>query len=155
MPRRGAWLYQTAMSGNIQRDTSGRLLLAWALLFTALVVLAWRIYLHPADYEWTEYPTALGDTAYYTQLGPDDDRYEPNLKFAGQEDGLFRRAERPVVMDDAVMFKMGRESSGRFFLYKPVTAERDEKPPVYLKSAENRYMEFGAKRFYRPYEPKP
>ncbi|MFO1439549.1 MAG: hypothetical protein U1F81_14610 [Verrucomicrobiaceae bacterium] len=47
------------MSANQLRDTPGRLLLGWAVLFSALVVLAWRIHLHPADYEWTEYPTAL------------------------------------------------------------------------------------------------
>ncbi|MBL9130740.1 MAG: hypothetical protein JNG86_06045, partial [Verrucomicrobiaceae bacterium] len=46
------------MSANELRDTPGRLLLGWAVLFSALVVLAWRIHLHPADYEWTEYPTA-------------------------------------------------------------------------------------------------
>lgn len=142
------------MSENIQRDTSGRLLLAWALLFTALVVLAWRIHLHPADYEWTEYPTALGDTAYYTQLGPDDDRYEPNLKFPGEEKGLFRRIEDTVAFPDASMMKVARENSGRLHVYQRGPARRDAEAPVYLKAGEDRYVEFGAKKFYRPYEPK-
>ena len=142
------------MSANELRDTPGRLLLGWAVLFSALVVLAWRIHLHPADYEWTEYPTALGDTAYYSVLGPEDDRYDPNLKFHGQEEGLYRRAEQPQSYDDAIMFKLARESGGRCHVYKPVTAERDSKPPVYLKVADNSYIEFGAKKYYRPYEPK-
>jgi hypothetical protein len=141
------------MSENIQRDTSGRLLVAWAFLFTALVVLAWRIHLHPADYEWTEYPTALGDTAFYTLLGPDDDRYEPNLKFDAQGKGLFRRVEGTVEMDDAVMFKIAKESSGRCYVYKPVTAGRGAEPPVYLKAADGRYVEFGVKKYYKPYVP--
>jgi hypothetical protein len=141
------------MSANQLRDTPGRLLLGWAVLFSALVLLAWRIRLHPADYEWTEYPTALGDEAYYTQLGPEDDRYEPNLKFAGQGSGLFRRIEDTVVFDDAVMFKIARENLGKCLVYKPVTASRDAEPPVYLKAGENRYVEFGGKKFYRPYAP--
>jgi hypothetical protein len=116
-------------------------------------VLAWRIHLHPADYEWTEYPTALGDMALYTQLGPNDDRYEPNLKFAGQEKGLFRRTEGIVEMDDAVMFKIAKEKMGRLFVYKPVTGDRDAEPPVYLKAADGRYVEFGLKKYYKPYAP--
>jgi len=142
------------MSANQLRDTPGRLLLGWAVLLSALVILSWRIYLHPADYEWTEYPTALGDTAFYSGLGPEDDRYEANLKFAGQEKGLFRRVEGTVEMDDSVMFKIAKESTGRCFVYKPVTVTRDAEPPVYLKAGDNRYVEFGAKKFYKPYAPK-
>lgn len=142
------------MATNELRDTPGRLLLGWAVLLAALVILAWRIHFHPTDYEWTEYPTALGDTECYTALGPGDDRYEPNLKLPGQTSGLHRRSESPVVFDDAIMFKLDRDSSNRHFIYKPVTAAQDLAPPVYLKSADNRYVEFGAKRFYPPYDPK-
>lgn len=146
--------YHQRMSANQLRDTPGRLLLGWAVLLPALVILAWRIHLHPADYEWVEYPTALGDTALYTRLGPEDDRYEPNLKFAGQEKGLFRRIEDTVAMEDAAMFKIAKESTGCCFVYKPVTASRDAEPPVYLKAGDNHYVEFGAKKFYKPYAPK-
>ncbi|MFN7562125.1 MAG: hypothetical protein ACK5TH_10130 [Prosthecobacter sp.] len=142
------------MSANQLRDTPGRLLLGWAVLLSALVILAWRIHLHPADYEWTEYPTALGDSAFYSELGPEDDRYEANLRFAGQEKGLFRRIEDMVAMEDAVMFKIAKESTGRCFVYKPVSAPRDAEPPVYLKAGDNLYVEFGAKKFYKPYAPK-
>jgi hypothetical protein len=141
------------MSANELRDTPGRLLLGWAVLLSALVVLAWRIHLHPADYEWTEYPTALGDTALYTQLGPEDDRYEPNLKFTGQEKGLFRRVEDTVAFDDGVMFKIAQAAEARCYVYKPVTASRDTEPPVYLKAGDGRYVEFGAKKYYKPYAP--
>ena len=87
-------------------------------------------------------------------MEPEDDRYEPNLKFSGQEKGLFRRLEGTVEMDDAVMFKIAKESTGRCFVYKPVTAGRDSEPPVYLKAADGRYVEFGTKKFYKPYAPK-
>lgn len=153
MPGDARLRYHNGMSANELRDTPGRLLLGWAVLFSALVVLAWRIHLHPTDYEWIEYPTALGDTALYTQLGPEDDRYEPNLKFPGQEKGLFRRVEDPEEMDDAVMFKIAKERTGRCFVYKPVTAGRDPEPPAYLKAADGRYVEFGAKKYYKPYAP--
>lgn len=145
--------YQRLMSANQLRDTPGRLLLGWAVLLSALVILAWRIHLHPADYEWSEYPTALGDTAFYTLLGPEDDRYEPNLKFHGNEKGLFRRVEQSLPMDDAMMYKIAKEGSGRWFVYKPVTARRDPEPPVYLKSDNDRYIEFGARKFYKNYAP--
>jgi len=140
------------MPANEIRDTPGRLLLGWALLLTTLVILAWRIHLHPADYEWVEYPTALGDRKYYTSPG-NEDRYEPNLRFKGHESGLYCRSEASVEFDDAVMMKYAQESSGNHYVYQPATADLSGKPPVYLKTGENRYLEFGAKKFYRPYEP--
>lgn len=143
-------------NANELRDTPGRLLLGWAVLMVSLVILAWRIHLNPADYEWTEYPTALGDTRYYTTLAGDD-RYEPNLRFAGHEKGLYRRVIEPVTYDDATMLKLGLESTGRCLVYQ--RAEDFGAPPgagsiVYLKSGENRYVEFGARKLYPPYVPK-
>jgi hypothetical protein len=142
------------MRANQLRDTPGRLLLGWAVLLSALVILAWRVHLHPSDYEWMEYPTALGDEALYTHLGPEDDRHEPNLLFAGLAKGLFRRSEGLLFFEDAAMFKVAKESSGRCFVYKPVTAGRDVSPPVYLKAGDNHYVEFGEKKFYKPYSPR-
>lgn len=141
------------MAANEIRDTPGRLLLGWAVLFTSLVVLSWRIHLRPADYEWVEYPTALGDTKYYTTLGKDD-RYEPNLRYTGQEEGLFRRAEEAMERDDATMVKQGLDATGRHFIYQPEGAAEKGPLPVYLKSGENRYVEFGARKFYPPFVPK-
>ncbi len=141
------------MAANEIRDTPGRLLLGWALLLTSLVLLSWRIHVRPADYEWTEYPTALGDTKYYTTLGKDD-RYEPNLRYAGQEKGVFRRAVDPVELEDAEMLKIALDATGRHFIYQPDAAGEKSPLPVYLKSGENRYVEFGERKFYVPYEPK-
>ncbi|WP_395736503.1 hypothetical protein [Prosthecobacter sp.] len=141
------------MAANQIRDTPGRLLLGWALLLSCLVILSWRIHLRSEDYEWTEYPTALGDTRYYTTLGKDD-RYEPNLRYPGQEQGLFRRAEDAVAFDDATMLKRALDLTGRHFIYQPEVARGKGPLPVYLKTAENRYIEFGARKFYPPFVPK-
>jgi len=138
---------------NEPRDTPGRLLLGWAVLMVALVILAWRIHLNPADYEWTEYPTALGDTRYYTALGSDD-RYEPNLRFAGHDKGLYRRSAEAVIYDDATMLKLTLESTGKHLVYQRAEEFGNAAASVYLKSGENRYVEFGARKFYPPYVPK-
>lgn len=140
-------------SANEIRDTPGRLLLGWAVLLTCLVLLSWRIHLHPADYEWTEYPTALGDLKYYRALGKDD-RYEPNLRFAGQDEGVFRRVEVPVEFDDGTMMKRGIDVTGSHFIYQPEAAGEKSPLPVYLKSGENRYVEFGERKLYPPFVPK-
>ncbi|WP_395746855.1 hypothetical protein [Prosthecobacter sp.] len=144
------------MGANEIRDTPGRLLLGWAVLFVSVVVLSWRVHLRPADYEWTEYPTALGDTKYYTTPLGEDDRYEANLRFAGEEEGLFRRSEEAVTFEDAAMLKRALDVTGRYFIYQ--RAQSDGKAPlplpVYLKSGENRYVEFGERKFYRPFVPK-
>ncbi len=145
----------TTGEGNELRDTPGRLLLGWAVLMVSLVILAWRVHLNPADYEWTEYPTALGDTAYYTALGTED-RYEPNLRLAGREKGLYLRSAEAVTFDDATMLKLTRESTGRHLVYQRAEDFGVDAAPaiVYLKSGENRYVEFGARIFYPPYVPK-
>lgn len=140
------------MAANEFRDTSGRLLLGWVLLMTSLVILAWRIHLHPADYEWTEYPTALGDTRYYTALGKDD-RYEANLRFSGESKGLYRRTADPVELDDATMLKLSLDTSGRCFVYRRAQDFENRSGLVYLKSGENRYIEFGARKLYPPFVP--
>ncbi len=145
--------FHPGMAPNELRDTPGRLLLGWALLLSCLVILAWRIHLHPADYEWTEYPTALGDTRYYTTFGQED-RYEPNLRFKGQEKGLYRRVVDPVAFDDATMLKLALDATGRHLVYQRAQDWGDANAPVYLKRGENRYIEFGARKFYPPYEPK-
>jgi hypothetical protein len=69
---------------NVIRDTPGRLLMAWALLFSSLVLLSWRLHVHRAEYDWLVYPTALGDRSYYGigeggGLGAND-FFEANLR---------------------------------------------------------------------------
>jgi len=143
--------FHQGMAGNEFRDTPGRLLLGWAVLFTALVILAWRIHLRPTEYEWTEYPTALGDTQYYAALGKDD-RYEPNLRLAGQKNGLYRRSEAAQAIDDATMLKSGVSEEGAV-IYQRLEDSGKAGAPVFLKCGENRYIEFGARKFYPPFVP--
>ncbi|MBL9179141.1 MAG: hypothetical protein JNM65_13855 [Verrucomicrobiaceae bacterium] len=140
------------MSANEYRDTAGRLLLGWAMLLASLIILSWRIHLHPEEYDWLEYPTALGDTRYYISLGKDD-RYEPNLRFTGHESGLYRRAIEPQTLDDVTMLKVALDTTGRHHVYQRATDFGDAKGSFYLKSSENRYIEFGARKHYPPFVP--
>jgi len=148
--------------GNVMRDTPGRLLLVWAFLFTFLVLLSWRIHVHRADYDWLEYPTALGDTGYYplakgSGLG-DDDLFEGNLKFTleGKPYTLFRRLVEPTRRKDVRMRKVARDESGRFYVYTDEVANADArgvvKPRFYLKAGEDSYIEFGEKIFFPTFE---
>jgi hypothetical protein len=149
-------------AGNVMRDTPGRLLLVWAFLFAFLVLLAWRIHVHRADYDWLEYPTALGDTGYYPLakgrgLGADD-CYEANLKFtlAGKDYALFRRLMEPTRRKDVRMRKVARDASDRFYVYTDEVAKADADRGVklrfYLKAGEDAYIEFGEKVFFPSFE---
>ena len=77
-----------------------------------------------------------------------------DMRFAGQDEGLFRRAEAAVEFDDGTMMKRGLDATGRHFIYQPESAGEKGPLPVYLKSGENRYVEFGARKFYPPFVPK-
>lgn len=152
-----------AMSGgNVIRDTPGRLLMVWAFLFAFLVLLSWRIHVHRADYDWLEYPTALGDRAYYglakgEGLGGDD-LVEANLRFVldGEPQALFRRLVRPTRRKDVRMRKVARDESERFYIYTDEVAKADAdgvvKPRFYLKAGEDAYIEFGEKVFFPSFE---
>lgn len=144
-------------ASNTLRDTPGRLLLAWSLLFTSLVLFSWRVRIHHADYDWLEYPTALGDKAWYDPapgrgLGTND-FFEANLRFelGGQAQALFRRLHHPTRRRDSAMRKVAREEGGRFYVYQDA---RDDGPlkRFYLKTGEDRYIEFGARLYYPTFE---
>lgn len=142
------------MSGNLPRDTPGRMLLLCAVLMLPVVVFAWRAHLGRGEFDWTEYPSALGDRRCYTDATPlgENDFLAPNLKFEGHGKGLFRRAFHAVVRDDARMRKVALDSTGRFFVYTEARAPDGKNPAptprVYLKAGDNRYIEFGARKYY-------
>lgn len=146
-----------AAAGNVIRDTPGRLLMAWALLFSSVVLLSWRIHVHRAEYDWLEYPTALGDNAYYrletgSGLGGND-FFEGNLKFelGGEEVVLFRQLHKPTRRRDVSMRKVVKESTDRHYVY--TDAVRDgETSRFYLKSGEDEYITFGERLFYPTFE---
>ncbi|MCB1227913.1 MAG: hypothetical protein KDK99_19000 [Verrucomicrobiales bacterium] len=161
-------------SGNIIRDTPGLLLLIWGGLMSSLVLLSWRIHLRASEYDWLEFPTALGDRAYYDP-GPtgdveglvrngsaqplgENDFFEANLVFEkeGERLALYRRLHRPTHRDDARMLKVARDQTGRFHVYQKAeagTRQRQASGPYYLKAAEDAFIEFGEKKFYPPFEP--
>lgn len=129
------------MSGNLQRGTAGRFLLGWALLMSGVL-------LHPADFGWVEWPTALGDHSYYGKFS-DNDFHHPVLRFEGQDLGLYRRTVNPVLRDDARMVRLTKESTGTFFVY----TEPRHRQRFFLKAAEDRYVEFGERLFWPEYQP--
>ena len=144
--------------GNQMRDTPGRLLLGWAMLFSSLVLLAWKIHVHRPDYDWLEYPTALGDTRYYlaTHTGQglgDNDFFEANLRFRLQDRdyALYRRLHRPTARRDVAMRKVALEAAGRYYVYRDNNAAA-ESPRFYLKAGEDRFVEFGERLFYPTFE---
>ena len=157
-------------SDNQVRDTPGRLLLGWGVLLSSLVLLSWRIHLHQAEYDWVEYPTALGDRAYY-EVGPSGeienwvrngpgralgevDFYQPNLKFEleGKSFELFRRMHQPTPRDDARMRKVAMDRTGQFYIYTDSKTKDGVASRYYLKAAEDGFIEFGEKKFFQTYE---
>lgn len=145
------------MNGNQIRDTPGRMLMLLAVCCLPLVVFAWRVHLGRGQFDWVEYPTALGDSSLYgdhAKLG-ENDFFEPNLKFEGHEKGLFRRSVNPKKRQDESMMKVAKESGGRFYVYtdaknaeaKAAKAERI----LYLKAGDDRYIEFGARKYFQEY----
>ena len=62
--------------------------------------------------------------------------------------------DEPAVIDDATMLKLTLDATGRHHVYQRAQDFGDAKAPVYLKSGENRHIEFGARKFYPPYVPK-
>jgi hypothetical protein len=145
------------MNGNQLRDTPGRMLLLCSVLMLPLVVFAWRVHLGRGQFDWVEYPSALGDSRYYSDSAMigENDFFGANLKFAGHEKGLFRRTFKPRTRKDEEMRKVAMESTGRYFVYtearQPGATKGKSGPTAarhYLKSGENRYIEFGARKYY-------
>ena len=136
------------MRGNVQRSTPSLFLIVWGVLMTVVLLFAWGIELHRDEYMWTEYPSGLGDRDFYTQLS-ENDFYTAALKIPGQSAGHFRRAYKPVQRDDAKMQRLARDGSDRVFVYKDVRKPQS----VYLKVADDHYIEFGERRFWPEYQP--
>ena len=144
-------------AGNFIRDTPGRLLMAWALLFSSLVLLSWRIHVHRAEYDWLEYPTALGDKNYYRLesglgLGAND-FFEGNLQFTlgGESVTLFRQLHQQTRRKDGRMRKVAKDVTGRFYVYTDEAAREGENK-FYLKAGEDQYVTFGERLFYPTFE---
>lgn len=123
--------------------------MVWAVMFAGLILFAWRIWAHHGVYTWNEWPTGLGDRDYYESL-TSNDFYSAGLSFHGHEKGLFRRSGVPLVRDDAKMSRLDRDGSNRVWVY--TDAARPMKK-FYLKAGEDRYVEFGVRKFWPEYQP--
>jgi hypothetical protein len=120
-----------------------------------VVFFAWRVEAHRGEFEWVEYPTALGDNLLYTSLG-ENDFYQPNLRFERESGGLYRRSQEPMTLMDGAMHKVAKEKDGRCFVYLPADSVPNAKSKVrryFVKSAENSYIEFGERLHWPAYEP--
>ena len=136
------------MSANLPRSTPGRLLVLWAGLMTWVLIFSWRVHVNRVDYDWCEYPTGLGDGDYYQPNTPAD-YHSPVLKFPGHPEGLYRRSGKPLVRSDAAMTRLVRDFSGKLFVY----SDNKKKASFYVKAADDRYLEFGERRFWPEYKP--
>ncbi len=143
------------MSGNLHRLTASRILLVFAVALFIVSLLALQIRLKRAQLEWIEYPTALGDQDFYDPakgIGTND-FHEPNLKFPGRPEGIFRRSRDSSQRPDAEMLAVGRDLTGAFTVYTPRQSEglqshslQSEKRRYFLKVAEDHYIEFGERK---------
>lgn len=147
-----------AMKGNQIRDTPGRMMLLWAVCCLPVVVFAWRVHLGRGQFDWAEYPTALGDVSYYSAsaMMGENDFFGPNLKFPGHEKGLFRRTFKPKTRKDEEMVKVAMESTSRFFVYSESRPAKGKDGTLvrrhYLKAGDNAYIEFGERKYYPEYK---
>ena len=142
------------MRRNKHRGTPGMLLLLWAGIMPMVVLFAWRVHAHRAEFEWVDYPTGLGDNLYYSALGKND-LYEGNLKFPGTKVGLYRRSRDPLTLPDELMLKTAKENQVGYFVYQQKPEEEPKPAPkrYFLKSADDLYVEFGERLHWPAYQP--
>lgn len=142
------------MNGNELRDTPGRVLLIWAIALLPLVVFAWRVHLGRGQFDWTEYPTGLGDDRLYSDVRmiAENDFFSPSLKFPERPKGLYRRTFKPRTRRDEDMVKVAMDSTGAFFVYAEARSVKAQSKTArfFLKSGADRYIEFGERRYYPP-----
>jgi hypothetical protein len=131
---------------NTRRHTPGLLMVAWAVLMGSLVLHSWRLFLHRSQLDSLEYPTALGDTDYYTQPLSKDDFGTPCLKFPQEPFGIFRQSLDPIPKPDRLMERLARDSTGKHTIY--IDSDHRHPVPYYLKAAEDRYIRFGPRTHY-------
>ena len=133
------------MADNQSADTPARILIVFVVI--AGIITCWAVYdlVERQKLEGVEYPTGIGDRAYYrTPLG-DDDFANPNLKFPGREQGFFRLNLNPVSKPDEKMRRVADEPGG-LHIYVDTRKADAGQPRYYLKSDEGKYIEFGPER---------
>lgn len=144
---------------NVTRGTPGLILLVFAsLLLAATLVKTIRARQQRVKDE-AQPLTGLGDQNYYGSLS-DDDFYNPSLVFDAAPKGLFRRTVVPVTRPDARMQRHGLDSTGKLIVYTEShigAAARKSSTPTrwFLKSGDNRYVEFGERKYYPAFKAKP
>jgi hypothetical protein len=90
------------MAQNLPRGTPARLLVLLTLLTGLVAVSAWRDALQRDRAVWVNYPTALGDTAFFRP-----DRLPLDIEVGGQVVRLTATGEKPMRFRDDRMFRVG------------------------------------------------
>ncbi|MEZ5303941.1 MAG: hypothetical protein R3F11_25375 [Verrucomicrobiales bacterium] len=143
---------------NAPRSTPARYLFAFAAALAVVFVSARIDWSRRADLEATEYPTGLGDGAYYdpaVSMGTEPDIWAPNLKFTyqGEDHALYRRTFGGIEKDDGSMIAVAPESTGRYRVYTERAAlEGETEVRFFLKVEEGAYIEFGDRKYQKDRE---
>lgn len=131
------------MAQNLPRGTPARLLVLLTLLTGLAAVSAWRDALQRDRAVWVNYPTALGDTAFFRA-----DRLPLDVEVGGQVVRLTAQAgEKPAAFRDDRMFRIGPGLSDGlpFQIYSSVgnPAEYAE-VPLFARAAPGKFVRLQA-----------
>jgi hypothetical protein len=139
------------MSANRTRGTPGMILLGYALICSAVALDAAHLARRGAHPE-ARALSGLGDTDFYDGKLTENDFFNPALVFAEAPRGLHRRSVNPLHRDDAKMRPVSFDQTGRCIVYTDARpkAGQDGQPRArwYLKAGDNRYVEFGERKFF-------
>lgn len=134
------------MSANQTRDRPGLFLLIFACALLLTAVGGWQLHRDARGLTKATALTGAGDARFYTSLS-EDDFHNAALVFSHAPQGLVRRTVEPLHREDATMFRVETESTGRLAVYTDSRPEPDlqgDAPPRwYLKAGNDLYVEFG------------
>ncbi|MES2707008.1 MAG: hypothetical protein V4726_10450 [Verrucomicrobiota bacterium] len=130
------------MAQNIPRGTPARLLVLLTLLTGLVAVSAWRDALQRDRAVWLNYPTALGDTAYFQPA-----LLPVQIRVGERVVQLTAAPEKPLRRRDDRMFRVapGLGEALPFRLYTPQEhpAESGD-PPLYARTAPGEFVHLQA-----------
>jgi len=132
------------------------ILLVFAIALLLAAVATWGQLRRRAAVQTVQFITGLGDLKYYSKLS-ENDFYNPALVSADFPRGIFRRTVNPVHREDGKMRLQGLEKSGHLCIYTDAKPKPGPDGSVskrwYVKAADNRYIEFGERKFWPSYAP--
>ena len=128
---------------NIFRQTSGRVLLAFAIAAAMIAVYTVVDASRRGFEEGYDFPTALGDNELFPAASEPYEPTEAAFRVDGQ--AFYRQKGASVNRLDKYMFKAGREDGDRFYVYRYLNPRYGTGSPegvFYAKIGEREYYEF-------------